>query len=90
MENKDIINADNLFSELNYYKIFYEKGFFWHNHETDKCVSFNLKDKEWNVYDYDTGELRGYGDKLLKAILLQELELNWLSWKEYQAELKSI
>ncbi len=90
MENKDKISADNLFSNLNYYKIFYENGFFWHNHETDKCVSFNLKKKEWEVYDYDTGESRQYGDELLKAILLQELELNWLSWKEYKAELQSI
>ena len=90
MENKDKINADNLFSELNYYKIFYENGFFWHNPKTDKCVSFNLKNKEWQVYDYNTGEIRGYGDELLKAILLQELELDWLSWKEYQGELKSI
>ena len=45
MDNKDKTSADNLFSNLNYYKIFYEDGFFWHNHETDKCVSFNLKKK---------------------------------------------
>lgn len=90
MNNLDKVNVDNLFSKLNYYKIFCDNGFFWHNHENDKCVLFNLKKKEWSVYDYDTGESRGYGDELLKAILLQELELNWLSWKEYKGELKSI
>lgn len=82
--------ADEMFEELGYSKIWCEDGFFYYKEKNNKAILFNLKKKEWNVYDYDTEELRGCGEEELKAIFLQEYELNWLNWKEYQAELKCI
>lgn len=79
--------ADEMFEELDYIKIHCKEGFFWHNNENNKVVLFNLNKHEWSVYDYDTEKSLGYGDKLLKAILQQELELKWINKKEYDAEL---
>lgn len=90
MLNRDEISAENLFIKLGYSKIWTEQGFFYHKPTNNKVVLFNLKKKEWSVYDFDTLESRGYGDEELKAILLQEFELNWLSWKEYKGELEKI
>lgn len=90
MRDKDKIDAENLFINLGYFKIWNENGFFYYNPKDDKVIEFNLKQKVWAVYDYETSELRGYGNELLKAILLQEFELNWLTWKEYQEELSYI
>ena len=84
------ISAENLFEKLNYGKIWCDNGFFYFNPKDNKTVLFDLKKKEWSVYDYDTLEPRGYGNELLKAILLQEFELNWLTYKEYKAELNFI
>ncbi|MCI8617558.1 MAG: hypothetical protein HFJ60_04865 [Clostridia bacterium] len=88
MFDRDIIKAKNLFIKLGYSKIWCEEGFYYYNSINNKVVLFNLKEKKWSVYDYDTLEIRGYGDELLKAILLQEFELNWLTWKEYKGELE--
>ena len=82
--------ADEMFEELGYTKIYCEDGFFYYKAKNNKTILFNLKNKEWSVYDFDTLESRGYGDEELKAILLQEFELNWLKWKEYQGELSCI
>lgn len=90
MLNRDEISAENLFINLGYSKIWTKQGFFYYNPTNNKVVLFNLKKKEWSVYDFDTLESRGYGDEELKAILLQEFELNWLSWKEYKGELENI
>lgn len=90
MRDRDKINAENLFIKLKYSKIWTNNGFFYYNSTNNKAVLFNLKNKEWSVYDFDTLESRGYGDEELKAILLQELELNWISWKEYKEELSCI
>lgn len=77
MFDRDVINPENSFAKLGYSKIWCEEGFYYYNSINNKTVLFNLKKKEWSVYDYDTLETRGYGDELLKAILLQEFELNW-------------
>lgn len=90
MFNKDIINAENLFEKLNYGKIFCEEGFYYFNPKNDKKVLFDLKNKKCFVYDYVTLEMRNYGNELLKAILLQELELNWITYKEYKLKLENI
>lgn len=90
LKNKNIINAEKLFNKLNFNKIYCDVGFFYFNSEYNKVVLFDLKNIEWSVYDYDTLELRGYGNELLKAILLQELELNWLTYEEYKGELDFI
>lgn len=90
MRDRDKIDAENLFIKLKYSKIWTSNGFFYYNSTNNKAVLFNLKNKEWSVYDFDTLESRGYGDEELKAILLQEFELNWLSWKEYKEELSCI
>ena len=90
MFDKDIINAENSFIKLKYSKIWCEEGFYYYNSTNNKVILFDLKKKQWSVYDYDTLETRGYGDEELKAILMQEWELDWLSWKEYQGELKCI
>lgn len=90
MFNKDIINAENLFEKLNYGKIFCEEGFYYFNPKNDKTVLFDLKNEKWFVYDYVTLEMRNYGNELLKAILLQELELNWITYKEYKLKLENI
>lgn len=90
MFDKDIINAENSFIKLKYSKIWCQEGFYWYNSVNNKVVLFNLKKKQWSVYDFDTLEPRGYGNELLKAILLQEFELNWLTWKEYKKELEYV
>lgn len=90
MFNRDKIDAENLFIKLDFFKIYNENGFFYYNPKDNKVVEFNLKEKLWSVYDYDSLELRGYGNELLKAILLQELELNWINYKEYKGELEYI
>lgn len=90
MSKVDEINAENSFIKLGFSKIWTKDGFFFYNSNNNKAVLFNLKKKEWSVYDFDTLEPRGYGDELLKSILLQEFELNWLTWKEYQGELSRI
>nr|DAJ80927.1 MAG TPA: hypothetical protein [Bacteriophage sp.] len=90
MIDRDKISAENLFIKLGYSKIWTDNGFFYYNSNNNKVVLFNLKKKEWSVYDFDTLESRGYGDEELKAILLQEFELNWIKWKEYQGELSCI
>lgn len=90
MFDRDIINAKNLFIKLGYSKIWCKEGFYYYNSNNNKVILFNLKTKQWSVYDYDTLETRGYGDELLRVILLQEFELNWLTYKEYKGELKSI
>ena len=87
---KHIEKAENLFNKLGYSKIWCNEGFFYFNSDKNKCVLFDIKKKEWSVYDYDTLESRGYSDELLNAIFLQEYELNWLSYEQYQIELKSI
>lgn len=90
MFNKDIINAENLFEKLNYGKIYCEDGFFYYNPKNNKTILFDLKHKQWSVYDYDTLEPIGYGNELLKVILLQELELNWITYKKYKEKLECI
>lgn len=89
---KDIVGktADDMFKELGYTKIYCEDGFFYYKAKNNKTILFNLKNKEWSVYDYDTAEQRGYGNKELEAILLQEYELGWLNWKNYKLELNNI
>ena len=82
--------ADELFKELGYKKIYCEDGFFYYKAKNNKTILFNLKNKEWSVYDYDTAEQRGYGNKEFEAILLQEYELGWLNWKNYKLELNNI
>ncbi len=89
MLDREKTNAENLFIKLGYSKIWCNEGFYYYNSNNNKVILFNLKEKQWSVYDYDTLETRGYGDEELKAILLQEFEENWLSWKEYQGELKT-
>lgn len=79
-------NAKNLFNELGYSKIWCNEGFYYYNSTNNKTVLFNLKEKQWKVYDYDTLEYRGYGEELLEAILLQQFELKWLTLKEYEGE----
>lgn len=83
-------NADKLFEELGYCKIHCAEGFFFYNADKDKAVMFNLSKKTWRVYDYETGKTRGYGDELLKAILKKELEMKWLTQKEYELEMESV
>lgn len=90
MIDREKINAEEMFINLGYTKIYCEDGFFYHKAKNNKTILFNLKNKEWSVYDYDTAEQRGYGDKELKAILFQKLELGWISWKEYKSELDNI
>mgnify|MGYP004502060965 CR=1 FL=1 len=90
MKDREKLSAENSFIKLGYSKIWCEDGFFYYKEKNNKTILFNLKKKEWKIYDYDTEELRGYGEEELKAIFLQEYELNWLNWKEYQAELKCI
>ena len=90
MIDREKINAEEMFINLGYTKIYCEEGFFYHNLKSDKTILFNIKNKEWLVYGYDTAEQRGYGDKELKAILFQEQELGWISWKEYKSELDNI
>lgn len=82
--------ADEMFKELGYTKIYCEDGFFYYKAKNNKTILFNLKNKEWSVYDYDTAEQRGYGNKELEAILLKEYELGWLNWKNYKLELNNI
>lgn len=82
--------ADEMFRKLGYTKIYCEDGFFYHKAKNNKTILFNLKNKEWSVYDYDTAEERGYGNKEFEAILLQEYELGWLNWKNYKLELNNI
>lgn len=90
MIDREKIEAENMFIKLGYTKIYYEDGFFYYNNKNDKVIAFNLKKKEFSVYDYDTGETRGYGNEELKAILFQEQELGWISWKDYKSELNYI
>lgn len=90
MLDREKNSAENLFIKLGYSKIWCNEGFYYYNSRNNKAVLFNLKGKEWSVYDYDTLEQRGYGNDLLKAILLQEFELNWLTWKEYKGELENV
>ena len=82
--------ADEMFKELGYTKIYCEDGFFYYKAKNNKTILFNLKNKEWSVYDYDTAEQRGYGNKEFEAILLQEYELGWLNWENYKLELNNI
>lgn len=82
--------AEEMFEKLGYTKIYCEDGFFYHKTKNNKTILFNLKNKEWSVYDYDTAEQRGYENKEFEAILLQEYELEWLNWKNYKLELNDI
>lgn len=90
MIKREKINAEEMFINLGYTKIWSNNGFFFHNSESDKTIEFDLKNKKYLVYDYDTAEKREYTDKELKAILFQEQELGWISWKEYKSELNNI
>lgn len=56
MIDRDKISAENLFIKLGYSKIWTDNGFFYYNSNNNKVVLFNLKKKEWSVYDFDTLE----------------------------------
>lgn len=82
--------ADKMFEELNYFRVSCIEGFYYYNSKNNKTVLFDLYKKEWSVYDYDTLEPRGYGDKLLSAILKQELQLKWIKFEDYEEEISFI
>jgi len=90
MREIELSEADKMFEELGYKRVSCIEGFFFYNGENNKTVLFDLYKKEWSVYDYDTLEPRGYGDKLLKAILKQELQLKWINIEDYKGEISFI
>lgn len=89
MNDRKEISSENMFIKLGYSKIWYEDGFFYYKEKNNKAIAFDLKKKEWSVYDYDTEETRKYGDEELKAILFQEYELGWINTENFGMEFEN-